>query len=138
MISPKFFKRIRPNWSKSDSLTHKIPTLSVSFIHLCVFISLNGHSFLNLLILMSVIRNGNFPMLVQRFIFQKCLKLLISMNIVRSIPASILYKSTVGRYRSVSYPDGPITARYRFFVECLQGYCKLTRTQLLHERLTIL
>ena len=29
-------------------------------------------------------------------------------------PASILYKSTVGRYRSVSYPDGPITARYRF------------------------
>ena len=30
------------------------------------------------------------------------------------IPVSILYKSTVGRYRSVSYPDGPITARYRF------------------------
>ena len=29
-------------------------------------------------------------------------------------PASILYKSTVGRYRPVSYPDGPITARYRF------------------------
>ena len=30
------------------------------------------------------------------------------------IPASILYKSTAGRYRPVSYPDGPITARYRF------------------------
>ena len=29
-------------------------------------------------------------------------------------PASILYKSTAGRYRPVSYPDGPITARYRF------------------------
>ena len=29
------------------------------------------------------------------------------------IPASILYKSIVGRYRPVSYPDGPITARYR-------------------------
>ena len=29
-------------------------------------------------------------------------------------PASILYKSIAGRYRSVSYPDGPITARYRF------------------------
>ena len=28
--------------------------------------------------------------------------------------ASILYKSTAGRYRPVSYPDGPITARCRF------------------------
>ena len=27
--------------------------------------------------------------------------------------ASILYKSIAGRYRPVSYPDGPITARYR-------------------------
>ena len=31
-----------------------------------------------------------------------------------TIPVSILYKSTVGRYRPVSYPDGPITARCRF------------------------
>ena len=30
------------------------------------------------------------------------------------IPASILYKSIAGRYRPVSYPDGPIKARYRF------------------------
>ena len=29
-------------------------------------------------------------------------------------PASILYKSTAGRYWPFSYPDGPITARYRF------------------------
>ena len=29
-------------------------------------------------------------------------------------PASILSKSIAGRYRPVSYPDGPITARYRF------------------------
>ena len=29
-------------------------------------------------------------------------------------PASILYKSIVGRYWPVSYADGPITARYRF------------------------
>ena len=29
-------------------------------------------------------------------------------------PASILYKSIAGRYRPVSYPDGPVTARYRF------------------------
>ena len=31
-----------------------------------------------------------------------------------STQASILHKSTAGRYRPVSYPDGPITARYRF------------------------
>ena len=30
------------------------------------------------------------------------------------IPASILPKSTSGRHRPVSYPDGPMTARYRF------------------------
>ena len=36
------------------------------------------------------------------------------LNIVNMSPASIIYKSTAGRYRSVSYPDGPITARYRF------------------------
>ena len=30
------------------------------------------------------------------------------------IPASILYKSIAGLCRPVSYPDGPITARYRF------------------------
>ena len=29
-------------------------------------------------------------------------------------PVSILYKSTAVRYRPVSYPDGPITARCRF------------------------
>ena len=29
-------------------------------------------------------------------------------------PGSILYKSKADRYRPVSYPDGPITARYRF------------------------
>ena len=29
-------------------------------------------------------------------------------------PASVLYKSIAGRYWPVSYPDGPITARYRF------------------------
>ena len=29
-------------------------------------------------------------------------------------PASILRKSTSGRDRPVSYPDGPMTARYRF------------------------
>ena len=33
---------------------------------------------------------------------------------IRPTRASILYKSIAGRYRPVSYPDGPITARYRF------------------------
>ena len=32
----------------------------------------------------------------------------------RSCPTSILYTSIAGRYRPVSYPDGPITARYIF------------------------
>ena len=33
---------------------------------------------------------------------------------VGTFPANILYKSIAGRYWPVSYPDGPITARYRF------------------------
>ena len=33
---------------------------------------------------------------------------------VTAYPASILHKSTSGRYRPVSYPDGPMMARYRF------------------------
>ena len=36
-------------------------------------------------------------------------------------PASILYKSIAGRYRPVSYPDGPITAGYRFFKNVYWG-----------------
>ena len=32
----------------------------------------------------------------------------------RNSPASILRKSTSGRHRPVSYPDGPMTARYIF------------------------
>ena len=29
-------------------------------------------------------------------------------------PASILHKSIAGRFRPISYPEGPITARYIF------------------------
>ena len=36
-------------------------------------------------------------------------------------PASIIYKSTAGRYRPVSYPDGPITARCRFIKNAYWG-----------------
>ena len=35
-------------------------------------------------------------------------------GVLDGIPASILRKSTSGRHRPVSYPDGPMTARYRF------------------------
>ena len=38
----------------------------------------------------------------------------LSLLQVTPIPASILYKSIADRYRPVSYPDGPITDRYRF------------------------
>ena len=38
----------------------------------------------------------------------------VLMGVLHYIPASILYKSIAGRYRPVSYPDGPMTARYRF------------------------
>ena len=38
----------------------------------------------------------------------------VSHCIARRYPATILYKSIAGRYRPISYPDGPITARYRF------------------------
>ena len=38
-------------------------------------------------------------------------------------PVSILYKSTAGRYRPVSYPDGPITARCRFIKNASWVYC---------------
>ena len=41
-------------------------------------------------------------------------KLSVFAGEIFNIPASILYKSIAGRYRPVSYPDGPRTARYRF------------------------
>ena len=37
-----------------------------------------------------------------------------NMKNILHYPASILRKSTSGRHRPVSYPDGPMTARYRF------------------------
>ena len=37
-----------------------------------------------------------------------------SLSAYARIPASILRKTTSGRHRPVSYPDGPMTARYRF------------------------
>ena len=43
-------------------------------------------------------------------------------------PASILYKSIAGRYRPVSYPDGPITARYRFIKNAYWEYTDLERS----------
>ena len=33
---------------------------------------------------------------------------------IENTPVGILYKSTVGRYRPVRIPDGPIMARFRY------------------------
>ena len=41
----------------------------------------------------------------------------------KNIPASSLYKSIAERYRPVSYPDGPITARYRFIKNAYWDRC---------------
>ena len=57
------------------------------------------------------------PILVDSYAFIfKCTTVCRVSNYVESqtIPASILRKSTSGRHRPVSYPDGPMTARYRF------------------------
>ena len=37
------------------------------------------------------------------------------------VKASILYKCIAGRYRPVSYPDGPITTRYTFIQNAYWG-----------------
>ena len=61
--------------------------------------------------------------IVERFKIRKPKR--VYMHACEWNPASILYKSIADRYRPVSYPDGPITARYRFNVECLQGRFRL-------------
>ena len=43
-----------------------------------------------------------------------CSSSLLLLMLRESCPVSILHKSIAGRYRPVSCPDGPITARYRF------------------------
>ena len=51
--------------------------------------------------------------------------------------ASILYKSTAGRYRPVSYPDGPITARCRFIKNAyweLKWTCSNFRTSMVRSQ----
>ena len=55
-------------------------------------------------------------------------------------PANILNKSIAGRYRPVSYPDGPITARYRFIKNAYwddTGYKKKNATCMLSRHLVI-
>ena len=47
----------------------------------------------------------------------------------RLVPASILYKSIAGRYRPVSYPDGPITARYRLIKNAYWGATSVKKLQ---------
>ena len=47
-----------------------------------------------------------------------------------SIPVSILYKSTVDRYRPVRVADGPITARCRFIKNASWVSCLITSVYL--------
>ena len=42
-------------------------------------------------------------------------------------PSSIVYKSTAGRYRPVSYTDGPITARCKFIKNAYWVAIRATR-----------
>ena len=48
---------------------------------------------------------------------------MLSYKVISRHPVNILYKSTAGRYRPVSYPDGPITARYRFIKNASWAFC---------------
>ena len=54
------------------------------------------------------------------------------------ILASILYKSIVVRYRPVSYPDGPITARYRFITRAVIGQHSLPAGYILYCNIFII
>ena len=64
------------------------------------------------------------------------LRIISSGNFLTKIPASILYKSIAGRYRPVSYPDGPITVLYRFiknaYWDINQTRCTDMRSVLIH------
>ena len=51
--------------------------------------------------------------LCQVLLYKGMLVAVSSVKLVVTTPVSILRKSTSGRHRPVSYPDGPMTARYR-------------------------
>ena len=55
-----------------------------------------------------------------------CAPAQFSYVVKRYRPARILHKSTAGRYRPVSYPDGPISARYRFMQNAYWAYITLS------------
>ena len=52
---------------------------------------------------------------------KRVISLLAVISLLTIVPASILYKYIVGRYRPVPYPDGPITARYTFIKTAYWG-----------------
>ena len=72
-----------------------------------------------LLVAMWFILRGDLLCVFPCVVLFLCFSVLLVLRLPRLgkrelIPASILRKSTSGRYRPVSYPDGPMTARYRF------------------------
>ena len=48
-------------------------------------------------------------------------------------PVGILYKSIAGRYRLASYPDGPITARYKFIKNASWGAAYIGVVLITHQ-----
>ena len=62
-----------------------------------------------------------------------CLPFYFEFKDLRTYPASIIYKSIAGRYRPVSYPDGPITARYRFINNASWVYCSKPLFERVHD-----
>ena len=60
--------------------------------------------------------------------------LVVKCSIYSNSPASILYKSIALRYRPVSYPDRPITARYRFIKNAYWEACFRNTSSILKER----
>ena len=81
-------------------------------------------------------------MWAQRRLKSVCAPAESSLSVWRNYAASILHKSIAGRHRPVSYPDGPITARYRFIKNaywvCTLGYLKSVQWRFLSDCTNVL
>ena len=73
----------------------------------------------------SLLFNGICHVYYKKNIYYTCLFVICILSSVT--PASILYKSIAGRHRPVSYPDGPMTARYRFIKNAYWDIVKQSR-----------
>ena len=120
--------KLRKFFMLEDTEYHWFSLHSLYYIHFCKCYMANSLCFLCLVCVLS--SNGQCLVLAWQqslWTFQNEKR---NLRFSRS-PASILYKSTAGRYRSVSYPDGPITARYRLIKNAYWDMCHLMRLCLL-------